>query len=93
VKTCKSLFASCLFGLVALVTAVPVMAQSAAEPAIVVSISSIKEQIKDVSYLVEASGFGQMKFFVKSQMKHFTRGLAAVIPKTTSSSAVLMESI
>lgn len=77
---CKSLFSSCLFGLVAIVIAMPALAQSAAEPAIVVSISSIKEQIKDVSYLMEASGFGQMKFLAKSQMKHFTRGISADAP-------------
>ena len=49
--------------------------QSAPEPAIVVSIAPISEQIADTSYLIEEAGYGSMKFFIKTQMKHFTSGI------------------
>ena len=50
-------------------------AQSAPEPAVVISVAPVKEQMDDINYLVDASGFGQAKFLIKSQIRYITNGL------------------
>lgn len=50
-------------------------AQSAPKPAVVVSLAPLGEQMKDLKYLVNASGFGKMNFLIQSQVKHFTAGI------------------
>ena len=50
-------------------------AQSAPKPAVVVSLAPLGEQMKDLKYLVSASGFGKMNFLIQSQVKHFTAGI------------------
>lgn len=72
---CKSIFTSCLAGMFTLVAVATTFAQSSPEPAVVISIAPVKEQMNDVKYLVDASGFGQAKFFIKSQIDYMTRGL------------------
>lgn len=49
--------------------------QSTPEPAVVVSIKQIDEQISDVKYLMDAAGFGQMMFFVDAMIKPYTSGI------------------
>lgn len=73
---CKSMFTSCLAGVLAMVVASSTFAQSVPEPAIVISMAPLKEQKADVKYLVKQSGFGKMNFLFKSQIEHFTRGIA-----------------
>lgn len=50
-------------------------AQVAPKPAVVVSLAPLGEQMKDLKYLVNASGFGKMNFLIQSQVKHFTAGI------------------
>ena len=65
--------------LLSLVVALPqhrsAVAQSAPQPAVVVSIASLDQQTATTNYLVDKSGFGQFKFLIKTQMKHFTQGI------------------
>lgn len=72
---CKSMFTSCLAGMFTLVAVATSYAQSAPEPAVVISIAPVKEQMNDINYLVDASGFGQAKFLIKSQVKYITNGI------------------
>ena len=82
---CKSMFTSCLTGMFTLVAVATSYAQSAPEPAVVISIAPVKEQMNDINYLVDASGFGQAKFLIKSQIKYITNG----IDKTKPAGALL----
>lgn len=66
-----------MFTLVAVATS---YAQSAPEPAVVISIAPVKEQMNDINYLVDASGFGQAKFLIKSQIKYITNGIDKTRP-------------
>lgn len=50
-------------------------AQSVAEPAIVVSMAKISEQMDDIGYLADSSGFGQMSFLLKMQVEQFLKGV------------------
>ena len=59
----------------ALLPASKVSGQSAPEPAVVVSLAPMGEQMNDIKYLVKASGFGNMNFLIQSQIKHFTAGI------------------
>ena len=77
---CKSMFTSCLAGMFILVAVATSFAQSDPKPAVVISIAPVKEQMSDINYLVEASGFGAAKFFFKSQIKYFTNGLDRTRP-------------
>jgi len=73
---CKSIFTSCLAGMFTLVAVATIFAQSApTEPAVVVSIAPIKEQLRDVKYLCKASGFGGASFLIKSQVDYATGGM------------------
>ena len=51
------------------------MAQSDPKPAIVISMAPIKEQMKDIGYITDASGFGQMSFLIKMQIEQFLKGI------------------
>ncbi len=53
----------------------PVAAQSLPKPAAVISIANLEETMGDVDYLVDASGFGQMKFMIQTQITHFLKGI------------------
>ncbi len=72
---CKSMFTNCLTGMFTLVAVATTFAQSAPKPAVVISIAPVTEQMNDVNYLVDASGFGQAKFLIKSQIKYITNGV------------------
>ena len=72
---CKSIFTSCLAGMFTFVAVATTYAQSAPEPAVVISVAPVKEQMDDINYLVDASGFGQAKFLIKSQIRYITNGL------------------
>lgn len=50
-------------------------AQSAPEPAIVVSVAPLGEQLDDLKHLVNASGFGSLNFMIQSQVKYYTGGI------------------
>jgi len=71
----KSMLVGLMIGSLNLLSPVPaVNAQSPPEPAMVISIADISQQIADVNYLVEASGFGQMKFMAQTMIKQYTKG-------------------
>ena len=77
---CKSLFTHCLTGVLSLAVmatsfAPTAWAQAAPEPAVVISIAPVKEQMNDINYLVDTSGFGQAKFLIKSQIRYVTGGI------------------
>ena len=50
-------------------------AQSLPDPAIVVSISNIDEQIADVKYLLNASGYPNFNFIASATIKGYTEGV------------------
>ena len=77
---CKSMFTSCLAGMFVLVAVATSFAQSDLKPAVVISVAPVKEQMSDINYLVDASGFGAAKFFIKSQIKYFTNGVDLTRP-------------
>jgi hypothetical protein len=56
------------------------MAQTAAEPAIVVSMASLSDQLDDVTYLTEAAGLGQMGNMARMQAEGFLRGIDKTKP-------------
>ncbi len=72
---CKPFVLSLLVGAMTLLPMSKAFCQSTPEPAVVVSIKQIDEQISDVKYLMEASGFGQMMFFVDAMIKPYTSGI------------------
>jgi len=81
VKTvCKSLFTNCIAGMLTVVAVATSFAQSAPEPAVVISVAPVKEQMTDINYLVDASGFGQAKFLIKSQIRYLTGGIDSKRP-------------
>ena len=72
---CLSALATVALCTTALLPASQVYGQSAPEPAVVVSLAPMGEQMNDIKYLVKASGFGNMNFLIQSQIKHFTAGI------------------
>ena len=50
-------------------------AQSAPEPAVVISMAPLGEQLDDMKHLVESSGFGNLNFMIQSQAKYYTGGI------------------
>ena len=55
-------------------------AQSAPEPAIVVSMAQVEKQLATANYLVDAAGFGQMAFFIKLQADNYLKGIDSSKP-------------
>jgi hypothetical protein len=51
------------------------LAQSQPEPAVVVSIANLDEQMKDIKYLLSASGFPEFNFFAKAAVTPYTAGV------------------
>jgi nitrogen regulatory protein PII-like uncharacterized protein len=80
----KSLLQKACFSLVMLALAVMPLsrlaAQSAAEPAIVVSIATLEEQMNDLTYFAEAAGMKPMMMMAKAQLDGFTRGIDRTKP-------------
>ena len=58
----------------------PVTAQSVPKPAAVISITNLEDTLGDIDYLVDASGFGQMKFMIQTQITHFMKGIDQTRP-------------
>lgn len=56
------------------------VAQSAAEPSIVVSIATLEEQMNDLTYFAEAAGMKPMMMMAKAQIDGFTRGIDKTKP-------------
>jgi hypothetical protein len=65
---CITLWASPLF-------VARTIAQSINEPGVIVSIANLKEQLDDIGYLLDGSGFGQFKFMMNMQAKEFLKGV------------------
>jgi hypothetical protein len=77
----KSMLAGLMIGtLVSMAPTPTVQAQRPPEPAIVISIADVSQQMADVNYLVEAAGFGQMKFMAQTMIKQYTKGINAKSP-------------
>ena len=67
-----------LAGLMVALTVLPgikAFAQSDPEPTVVIAIAPLKEQMKDIGYIADASGFGQMSFLIKMQLQQFLNGI------------------
>lgn len=58
----------------------PAAAQSAPKPAAVISIANLEETMGDIDYLADASGFGQFKFMIQTQVTHFLKGVDQTRP-------------
>ena len=67
-SVCKSLMMGLLLSMATLMPS-QVRAQSQPEPAIVISIANMDEQLKDVKYLLTASGFPELNFIAKAAIK------------------------
>ena len=74
-NVCLSLITTMAICAVSLFPSEKTYAQSAPKPAVVVSLAPLGEQMNDLKYLVNASGFGKMNFLIQSQVKHFTAGI------------------
>ena len=63
--------------LLSIATLIPsqVRAQSEAKPAVVISIANLDEQLKDVKYLLTASGFPELNFLAKAGIKGYAEGV------------------
>jgi len=72
---CKSLFLATVVAVVSMLPISKAFCQSLPEPAVVISIAKFSEQMKDVNYLLTASGFAQMKFMAGAMIKGYTKGL------------------
>lgn len=75
--TCRAVTAGLLVATMPLWVAQAAIAQSSSEPAVVISLSSIDEQMADIDYLANAAGetIGQSSGFIKMQMQGFLRGV------------------
>jgi hypothetical protein len=75
----KFVYQTVLLGLVAtglmLAPARPVIAQSAGQPAMVISMAGMGEQLNDVQYLMDKAGQGAMYGMVQGQANVFLNGL------------------
>jgi|GEM_PF-802668 len=67
-----TMFAICAAPLLIIQTS---SAQSAPEPAIVISMAPLGEQLDDMKHLVNLSGFGNLNFMIQSQVKYYTGGI------------------
>ena len=83
-NVCLSLMTTWVACAVALLPSQTSFAQSAPQPAVVVSFAPMEEQLNDMKYMVEASGFGNMNFLIQSQLKHFTSGIDSNRPSGVS---------
>lgn len=71
---CRSILTSFVIAVLALMP-LRSHAQSAPEPAVVISIANVQEQLADANYLMDAAGFGQMAFIIKAQSDQFLKGV------------------
>ena len=82
-----AVFCGLLIGAASLLAAERGLCQSTSEPAVVISIANIDEQLNDIEYLATAASeeMGQMSGLIKMQAQGFTRGV-----DTKKPSGVLM---
>lgn len=73
-SVCKSLMLGLLLGVATLIPG-QVQAQIQPKPAVVVSIANLNEQLKDIKYLLTASGFPEFNFLAKAAIKGYADGL------------------
>ena len=73
-SVCKSLVLGLLLSIATLIPG-QVRAQSSPEPAVVISIANLDEQLKDVKYLLTASGFPEFNFIAKAAIKGYADGV------------------
>ena len=71
----KSIVLTLILGMLAMLPVSKAYCQSAPDPAVVISIAKFDEQLKDVDYLLQASGFAQMKFMAKAMINGYTKGI------------------
>ncbi len=71
----RSMFVLMLLGVMTMTPFKQAFSQSAAKPAIVVSMAPMKEQMGDVNYMMSAAGFDQFSFMVKLQTDQFLKGI------------------
>lgn len=83
----QAVFFGLLMGAASLLAAERGLCQSTSEPAVVISIANIDEQLNDIEYLATAASeeMGQMSGLIKMQAQGFTRGV-----DTKKPSGVLM---
>ncbi|MEM7782441.1 MAG: hypothetical protein AAF939_00110 [Planctomycetota bacterium] len=72
---CKTFVAMMIVGLMTTIPLAKVHAQAAPEPVAIISVANIKKQQADVKYILEAAGFGQLNFMVKTFLKGYTNGI------------------
>ena len=72
-----AVFCGLLIGAASLLAAERGLCQSTSEPAVVISIANIDEQLNDIEYLATAASeeMGQMSGLIKMQAQGFTRGV------------------
>ena len=73
-SVCKSLMMSLSLSIATLIPS-QVQAQSPPKPAVVISIANMDEQLKDVKYLLTASGFPELNFIAKAAIKGYAEGV------------------
>jgi len=73
-SVCKSLVLGLLLSIATLIPG-QLRAQSPPEPAVVISIANLDEQLKDIKYLLTASGFPEFNFFAKAGIKAYADGV------------------
>ena len=74
-SVCKSLVLGTLLGIATLIPS-QVRAQTPPEdPAVVISIKNLDEQLKDIKYLLTASGFPEFNFLAKAAIKGYADGI------------------
>jgi hypothetical protein len=76
----ESVFAGLCLGTIAFMSPARAVAQSAPEPAVVISIAGMDKQMAMIEHMLTASGFPEFKFFVQSTVKQYTKGLNAKKP-------------
>lgn len=83
----KQLFQFCMLGVAAaallLAPAKPVLAQSAGDPAVVVSMASLGDQLGDIQYVMDKAGQGPMFGIVQAQANQFLNGFDRAKPLGT----------
>ena len=83
-KIVRSFFKNAIFSLAVVAAALLngswLSAQNADEPAVIVSIAKLEEQLKDVVYFAEAAGMKPMAMMAKAQIEGFTKGLDQTKP-------------
>lgn len=70
----RFLLGVCL-GTIALTAPMRAVAQSAPEPAVVISIAGVDKQMVMIEHLMTASGFPEFKFVAQSTVKQYTKGV------------------